>query len=226
MPNVLRGTRQFMPLLCYLLTGTAVTTVSQIISNKVIGHTTTLPARHCYALQFFFQRTPVCAAAALHERLCSSLGMCEIPEHSGSQPGRLGVQGFTQDSEAKQPWQSRAHIKTHYAEAADPSNGLYRCLGICGFLYWFCILWWCSSHPGTGRRWANIHSLVVQVHTEKAIVPGSSFWGEMAFMPTAAAHRPCLCRPESTLSLCSSTLSFCLLTMSLLPAAAFLSCHG
>ena len=35
MPNVIHKARRFLPLVCYLVTGTAVTTVSQVIANKV-----------------------------------------------------------------------------------------------------------------------------------------------------------------------------------------------
>ncbi len=35
MPNMIHKARRFLPLVCYLVTGTAVTTVSQVISNKV-----------------------------------------------------------------------------------------------------------------------------------------------------------------------------------------------
>ena len=35
MPNLIQKARRFLPLVCYLVTGTAVTTVSQVIANKV-----------------------------------------------------------------------------------------------------------------------------------------------------------------------------------------------
>ena len=35
MPNMIHKARRFLPLVCYLVTGTAVTTVSQVIANKV-----------------------------------------------------------------------------------------------------------------------------------------------------------------------------------------------
>ncbi len=35
MPNTIHKARRFLPLICYLVTGTAVTTVSQVIANKV-----------------------------------------------------------------------------------------------------------------------------------------------------------------------------------------------
>ncbi len=38
MQDAMHQARRFMPLICYLLTGTAVTTVSQIIQNKVTEH--------------------------------------------------------------------------------------------------------------------------------------------------------------------------------------------
>lgn len=85
--------RRFAPLICYLVTGTAVTTVSQIISNKVIERKSAASVPFCTSRRPFFfvhhRHSDLCAIAALHQRLCSGLSMCKVPQHSCSQPCRL-----------------------------------------------------------------------------------------------------------------------------------------